>query len=126
MENPIQPDVRKNNPLCLTAGILAIGSLVISLIGLLINFFLPGTVLILCGVGLLMNLVALILGIIGLVQLKKNPGQKGKGLAITGIVFSAIAVVLICLTPILLTTILALLGPYISNVFSEINTGLTP
>jgi hypothetical protein len=42
--------------------------------------------------GLVPALIAAVLCIIGLVQLKKNPEEGGQGLAITGLIFSAVAV----------------------------------
>jgi hypothetical protein len=124
---PVEPAVRKNNPLALWAGILGLGSIGAALLGLLLNLLLPGIgIIICCGLALLMNLVALVLGIIGLVQLKSRPEQTGKGWAITGIVFGGLSILLICLSPILGTAILALLGPTIGNVFSEVNNGLVP
>jgi Domain of unknown function (DUF4190) len=45
-----------------------------------------------CGTGLLLALPALLLSIVGLVQVRKNPQQEGQGLAIAGIVLSVIGV----------------------------------
>ncbi len=128
METPLPPDLTQpsgTNKLGLTAGILGIASVVVGLIGFLTNFVIPGFLFILCsGLGILMDLTALVLGIIALTQIKKNPGQAGKGWAITGIVFGALAILLICVSPFLITTILVILGPVIGNVFSKINSSL--
>jgi hypothetical protein len=126
METSLPPEltVRKNNPLALAAGILGIGSVVISILGLLVSLLLPPVILVFCGLGLLMDLVALVLGIIGLVQLKNHSEQKGKGLAITGIVFGALALILLCLLPVLGTALLAILGPYVGNVFSQVSNNI--
>jgi hypothetical protein len=117
---PVTTD-RKNNMLAMAAGILGLSSLAVSLLGFLASLLLPAAFLVFCGLTLLMNLVALALGIIGLVQLKSHPEQKGKGMAITGIVFGAVSLLLLCLLPVLGTALLALLGPTIGNVFSGIS-----
>jgi hypothetical protein len=129
METPLPPvsdqPAVKNNSLAIAAGSCGLGSVVLALIGLLSNLLIPGVGLaICCGVGLLAALVGLVLGIIALVQLKNNPGQKGKVWAIIGVVLGGIAVILLCLSPILVTSILALLGPVIGNTFSKINSSL--
>jgi uncharacterized membrane protein HdeD (DUF308 family) len=126
MDPSLSPDLttRKNNPLAQAAGWLGIGSAIIALIGFVITIFFPIAFLFTCGLGILMDLVALVLGIIGLVQLKSHPEQKGKGMAILGIVFGAVAVILLCLSPVLVTAVLALLGPVIGNVFTKINSTL--
>ncbi|HTX91518.1 MAG TPA: DUF4190 domain-containing protein [Anaerolineales bacterium] len=129
METPLpplneSPVVMKNNNLAIAAGWCGLGGLALSLVGLLINFLVPGTVLVCCGIAILGALVGLVLGIIALVQLKNNPGQKGKNMAIVGIVLGAIALVILCISPFLVTAILTLLGPVIGNVFSKINNSL--
>jgi hypothetical protein len=121
---PGQP-AQANNKLAIAAGSCGLGSVVLSLIGLLSNLLIPGVGLaVCCGIGLLAALVGLVLGIIALVQIKNNPGQKGKVWAIIGVVLGGIAVVLLCLSPVLVTSSLLLLGPTIGNVFSKINSSL--
>jgi hypothetical protein len=120
---PEQP-AQANNKLAIASGACGLGSIVISLAGILVGMLLPGGVLVCCGVAILAALVGLVLGIIALVQIKNNPDQKGKVWAIIGVVLGGIAVVLLCLSPILVTTVLALLGPTIGNVFSKINSSL--
>ena len=61
----------------------------------------------LLGLGVLTGILAVVLGIIALVSINKNPTQGGKGLAITGIVTGGIAVVL---TPLLIAILLPSLG----------------
>ncbi len=128
MEVQIPPVVSSppaRNKLGLAAGLLGIGSVAVGLIGLLSNLAIPGFLFLLCsGLGILMDLTGLVLGIVALVQIRKNPGQTGKGWAITGIVFGALAVILLVLSPVLVIAILALLGPAIGNVFSQINSSL--
>jgi hypothetical protein len=117
--------VSKNNTLALTAGIMGLGSIVLSLLGLLLNLLLPGVgILLCCGVAILVNLAALVLGIVGLVQIKNHPGQAGKGWAIVGIVFGGLSILSICLFPIFSVAILTLMGPIIGNVFTKINSTL--
>ncbi len=122
---PVVPTSSATNKLGLTAGLLGIGSVVVGLIGLLSNLVIPGFLFLLCsGLGILMDLAGLVLGIVALVQIKKTPGQTGKGWAITGIVFGALAVILLVVSPVLVIAILTLLGPAIGNVFSKINSSL--
>ncbi|MEM9418936.1 MAG: DUF4190 domain-containing protein [Planctomycetota bacterium] len=86
MEHPPPVPQDTDNPLANTTSGMAIGSLVLGIIG-----FLTGII----GIGLLLAIAGLILGIIAVNQIGKagNPG-KGKGLAIGGIVFSSLAIVL--------------------------------
>ena len=124
METPIaQPSVKRNS-LSLTSFILALVSAGLLLLGFLLAFVFPPALL--CsGIGLLVGVVALVLGIIGLVQVNKSAGAEGgKGMAITGIAIGGIMVVLICISPVLVTAVLMLLGPVIGNVFSTINNSL--
>ena len=68
-------------------------------------------------IGVIAGIAAVILGIVGLVQIGQSGGvQPGRGLAIGGIVTGAISVIL----PVCLIVILALLGPAVGNVFSNI------
>ena len=118
-----QPSVKRNT-LSFVSFILALVSAGLLVLGFLLAFLFPSALL--CsGAGLLIGPVALILGIIGLVQVNRSAGaEAGKGMAITGIVIGAITVLLICLSPVLATAILMILGPAIGNVFSTINQSL--
>ena len=125
---PAQPG-QKTNGLALTAGILGIGSIVVSLLGFLLNFVLPVIGLGCgCGLGLLMAIVGLILGFIGQAQIKNRPGEKGKGMAVTGIVIGILTILTACVLTILVVVggpiALTIFGPVIGNVFSEINSQL--
>ena len=125
MESPVaalpeQMD-RKNNRLALAAGWLGIGSVVSFLIGFGIGFVILPASFVCQGVAVVACLAGLILGIIGLVQIKNNPGQKGKGWAITGIVIGGLT---ICIAPVLVISTLLILGPAVGNVFSKINSSL--
>ena len=54
-----------------------------SLVGFCFAFF--------CGIGLFPALIGVVLCVIGLVQVHKNREQSGQGLAIAGLVFSGVA-----------------------------------
>ncbi len=112
---PEQP-VRRNNGPAIAAGWSGIGSVVIFLIGFGVSFAFPGVQSFCLGIGGLACLAGFILGIIGLVQIKRHLDQKGKGWAITGIVIGAFFV---CAAPVF--AIMLLLGPTVGNVFSGIN-----
>ncbi len=123
---------RKTNSLASTAGILGIAAIVVPLVGILISFLAPNLAIIstvCCGLAVLMAIVGLILGIIALTQLKNRPGQKGKGLAVLGIVVGILGVLSICIIPLVVlfggAALLTILGPVIGNVFTEINSSLT-
>jgi hypothetical protein len=107
---PPAPDTRKMN-------VLAIISLVVALAPILL-IFIPyvGCLAFLC------PLVAIILGIIALTQVAK-PGnlQKGKGLAIAGIILGALWIVLV---PVLIISGLSILGPFIGELFENIMRNL--
>ncbi len=133
MDAPVQPPIpaqpaQKNNSLALTAGILGIASIVVSALGFLVNFVLPGVGLCGCGLGLLAAIAGLVLGFIGQSQLKSRPAEKGKGWAITGIVIGIVSILSICVFIVLAVvfgaTFLTMFGPVIGNVFSEINNSL--
>jgi Domain of unknown function (DUF4190) len=71
---------------------LAIGSLVTSIVGLLLG----GPLTFVCYLGLLIPVVGVVLGVVALGQIKRN-NQQGRGLAIAGIAVGATAVVLLVL-----------------------------
>lgn len=50
--------------------------------------------LVFCGFGVVLSVVALVLGIVGLQQVNKDPSQQGKGFAIAGIVCGLIGLLL--------------------------------
>ena len=70
--------------------------------------------------GGLCAIAALITGFLGTSQTKQK-AEKGRGMAITGIVLGAIALLGICV----LIIISLVAGPVIGNVFSQISSGLT-
>jgi hypothetical protein len=67
------------------------------------------------GGGALLGIAALVTGFIGMNKIKQS-AEKGRGMAIAGIVLGALAMVGICAWVII--TIVA--GPVIGNVFSQI------
>jgi FtsH-binding integral membrane protein len=110
----------KNNGLAMAAGWLGIGAIVMAVVGFVVQIAAPGNGAFCSGLGVLAALVGLVLGIIGLEQISKNPGQKGKGMAIMGIVVGALVA---CVAPVVIAVLL-MLGPVIGNVFSSINSSL--
>ena len=63
---------------------LAIGSLVTGILGILIPF-----------IGGLFAITAIVLGIISMKQIKKDPDLKGRGMAIAGLILGILSIVLI-------------------------------
>ena len=124
MESPLpalpEPMQSKNNGLAMAAGWLGIGAIVMAVVGFVVQIAAPGNGAFCSGLGVLAALVGLVLGIIGLVQISKNPAQKGKGMAIMGIVVGALVA---CVAPVVIAVLL-MLGPVIGNVFSSINSSL--
>ncbi len=118
---PGQTPPMHNNRLAVVAGWLGIGSVVFTLIGLVIAFASPGSSFrtICLGTAGWAAIIGFILGIIGLIQIRRNPGQAGKGMAITGIVIGAL---FLCVGPIVLT--LLLLTPAISTISTQISPTL--
>jgi hypothetical protein len=104
--NPPLPEQvgKKNNGLAVTAGWLAIIAVILYLTGLAITLTSPGFARFFPTAAMLACMACFILGIVGLVQINRNPGQKGKGWAVTGIVVGSI---LLCIVPFF--SILALL-----------------
>lgn len=117
METPVEqlpssPSTRTNvlSIISLAAGILGFLGICLGII----PFF--GWVC--SGIGGLFGVVALVTGLIGMNQVRKDAG-KGKGMAIAGIVLGALTVLGICLS-----VIITLLGPAISNTFTQIMNSL--
>lgn len=126
--------IEKNKPAraSLIVGIIAIGSYLLSILAIPIGsstntsigliVILLSMILVLCGIG--SSIAALILGIKGVIRAKKMQAEKrGTGAAVVGIVLGSLGIFAICFMPV---TVLGLLGPVIGNVFSEINSTLTP
>jgi uncharacterized membrane protein len=74
---------------------MATGSLITSITGLVLG--LPLTVF--CWLGVLIPIVGIVLGVVGLNQIKQTH-QQGRGLAIAGIVIGGVALVLLALVAI--------------------------
>ena len=74
------------------------------------------------GAGVFAGIAALIMGIMARRQIQATP-QEGSGMALAGMITGGISTALGALS-ILVITILMLLGPSISNMFSQINSGL--
>ncbi len=125
MEAPLPPNpqmeqsAKKNNSNAIAAAACGIGSIAAQVIGL----GLAGgdqTITSLCnGIGGLAWIAGIVLGIVGLVQIKRHPGQKGKGWAITGIV---LGILRICIVT---GSVLFLAGPSIGTIATKISATMT-
>lgn len=95
---------------------LAIASLVIGAISLPMAW---------CyGIGIPLGIVALVIGLIALRQIRSNPiPTKGEGLAIAGAILGGAAIAVGVLIILAFGTLI-LAGPQIGEVFSEINENL--
>lgn len=80
----------------------------------LVLVIVPGLPFLCATVSGLLSLGALVTGIVGLVQVKRS-GEKGKGLAVTGIVLGVLGLIASCLIPLLGTALWAALGWQGSN-----------
>jgi hypothetical protein len=69
----------------------------------------PGLPFLCATVSGLLSLGALVTGIVGLVQVKRS-GEKGRGLAVTGIVLGVLGLIASCLIPLMGTALWAALG----------------
>jgi Domain of unknown function (DUF4190) len=105
---PIPPALIKNNIYALlspiSGGVAFLGNCIT-----LASIVVPGLPFLCATISGLFSLGALVTGIVGLVQVKKT-GQKGRGLAITGIVLGVLGVLTACLLPFIGTAIWAALG----------------
>jgi len=110
---PIPPALIKNNIYALLSPInggLAILGGCITLVSTLIP-----TLPFLCGtISGLFSLGAVVTGIVGLVQVRHG-GQKGRGLAITGIVLGILGVIASCLIPFIGAALWTALGWQLGN-----------
>ena len=119
---PPAPSPTKTNVLAiisLVAGIL--GLLAICASGLTAIIPVIGLVVAICN-GIL-AIGALVMGFIGMNQ-NKTTGQKGRVMAIIGLVLGIVALLAACLIGIAPSILVGILGPSIGNVFSGINNSL--
>jgi len=119
METPVAPV-----PLIPSSktNVLSIISLVAGILGFLGTCLglIPFLGWICSGIGGLFGLAAVILGVLGINQVKAT-ADKGKGLAIAGLILGVLTLLGICVY--IIITIVA--GPIIGNVFSQINNSLS-
>lgn len=109
----------KTNTMALISLISGIASIILLILGACLAALYPTTALCACPAALL-GVTSLITGLIGSQQIRENPTtQSGKGMAIAGIIIGCITGVLIGLA-VLIIGVLALLGPAVGNVFSNI------
>ena len=108
MEAPSSPQqpgdqpVRVNNRSAVAAGICGIASIVAQVLSLGLAGGDQPLASLCSGIGGLAWMAGIVLGIIGLVQIRRRPGQKGKGWALTGI---GLGLLRICIVTILLLTL---------------------
>jgi hypothetical protein len=113
MSQPLPP-VPQASPTAKT-NTLALVSLIVALAPILL-IFIP---YVNC-IGFLCPIAAIILGIIGLTQVNKTM-ERGKGMAIAGIIIGAFWIILI---PIIIIAGVSLFGPVIGNIFNQIQNNL--
>jgi hypothetical protein len=127
MEPPLAPPPsiekpeQKNNSTALAAGACGIGSIVAQLLGSGLAAIDPSIAGICNGIGGIAWLAGIILGIIGLIQISRNPGQKGKGWAIAGI---GIGILRICII-VVMTLSLIPINPFVGQISTKISSTLT-
>ncbi len=119
MGTPVpQPAGQKSNVLSiisLVTGILGLVSMCLSIIPILGWFCIAA--------GSLLSIAALVTGFIGMNKIKQT-GEKGRGMAITGIVLGALGVLGICVVVILNIAAPSILNQFLNNV--NLNQYLTP
>jgi hypothetical protein len=106
--NPVPPALVKNNLYALLSPIN--GGL--AFLGNCLNLVLaiiPGIPWVCGTINGMFSLGALVTGVVGLIQIRHG-GQKGKGLAITGIVLGTLGLIAACIIPLIGTAVLAALG----------------
>jgi Ca2+/Na+ antiporter len=125
METPVPPPLpieqrdRGNNGAAVAAGVCGIGSIVAQLLGLWLASVDPSITSICSAVGGIAWIAGIVLGIVGLVQIRRHPNQKGKAWAITGIVLGILRICIVVVSVLLLT------GPSIDIVSTRISATLT-
>ena len=115
---PIEQPEQKNNSVALAAGACGIGSIGAQLLGFGLAVIDPSIVSICNGIGGIAWLAGIVLGIVGLIQISRHPGQKGRGWAITGI---GMGILRICIVTV---TSLLILSPVIGTVSTKISSTL--
>ena len=73
---------------------------------------------------LLASIPAIVLGHLGLNQIKKNPGLRGHGMALAGLILGYVFTVLLPIISIIAISVLIALGNQVKTVFSTINSQL--
>ena len=117
---PIEQADRKNNGAAVAAGAFGIGSIVIQLLSLGLATVDPSITSICSAAGGIAWLAGIVLGIVGLVQIRRHPDQKGKAWAITGIVLGILRICIGVITILLLVPV----GPVIGQVSTQISSTL--
>lgn len=91
------PPKGRYNTLSIASISLGIGALVVSLMG-------GSSCVLFCFVGLILGIFAIIMGLIALMQITRDPAQEGRGISIAGIILGTISVIIF-----LVFTLMALL-----------------
>lgn len=116
--------VQKTNSLALISLIGGILGFLSSCLGSFITLFIFPVLAPFClGGGGLLGIAGLVTGIIATNQLKTG-AEKGRGMAVAGIILGALDLLISCLLILLVPVLLVMLGPWVGEVFSEINSGL--
>jgi hypothetical protein len=105
---PIPPALEKNNLYALlspiSGGVAGLGNCIT-----LFSVIIPGLPFLCATISGMFSLGALVTGIVGLTQVRKG-GQKGKGLAITGLVLGILGILVSCIIPFVGTALWAAMG----------------
>lgn len=97
--SPMEQPIRVNNRSAVAAGVCGIGSILAQLLGLALGAANQSTLSLCNGIGGLAWIAGIVFGILGLVQIRRHPGQKGTGWALAGI---GLGLLRVCIVTVLL------------------------
>lgn len=116
---PSEQTDRKNNGAAVAAGACGIGSIAAQLLGLGLAAVDPSLTSMCSAVGGIAWIAGIVLGIVGLVQIRRHPNQKGKAWAITGIGLGILRICIVVVSLLLLTV------PSLDIISTRISATLT-